>query len=249
MSYTPKYTSEQDIESLLQISISSSTKPNDTDVEKWIEEIERGMDTTIYGSYATGTHPNGMKCDVLPIDSIPEGTINWLEYITTYGYTPSSGIIVMPPITPIITITAVYRNLAGLDADTDWELLTQGPGSGSSFIPLKKVGKQNAEQIWGLFFYQNLPSEGPQRVEIIGTYGYNIDAKILREYATLKVADKVLFSKIRTSDPGGLTMFTGGNLTRHVQVEWSTMRSVLKERAKEIEKLYFPSPKLRLAIL
>jgi len=240
MSYQPIYTSELSVEGLTQITVTDTSKPNSTQLLNWIEEIEKGIDELSLGSYETGNYPNGMMVDVPYTKAMAENTIGWFEYITTYGYTPQTGRVVIPVIGPFVTITALYRNKNALDEAIDWEALIEGPASGSSWIPLKRKSKTKDLLIFGVFFYDNLPSPGYQRIQIVGTYGWNVNSKVLREYATLKVAEKLLFGKISTSDPGGFPQFSGGRFGRFAQTQFDRKLKVIKERTEEIEEKYFP---------
>jgi len=81
ISYVPQYTSELLIEGITQITITTATKPTTAQTLAWIEEIEKGMDSKLLGSYtATDEY-----IDVPSQRSVSRFTLEWLELLSTYG--------------------------------------------------------------------------------------------------------------------------------------------------------------------
>lgn len=166
MPYAPKYTSEDLVEALLQTTIDNSTIPTSSQLLTWIEEVEKKMDADLLGSYTATDELNDVE------------TVNDQE-------------VFKPKFTPILTVTNLYRNKAALHDAVDYELLTEGPGDSTHFVILKAVvcGKLVG---YALYIYDRHPGIGRNKVKITYTYGYNIDSKVLQEYATKKVALQVL---------------------------------------------------------
>ena len=173
MSYTPKYTSEEKVEDLLQITIDDSSVPTSTQLLDIIERVEKEMDARLLGSY-TSTD------ELVDSDGKP---------------------FIQPNFLPIISVVSLYVNGANPNQTPSWTQLTEGPGEGSSFIVVKKNFAGKLLGI-GLYFYDNIPIRGKARIKITYDYGFNFDGKLLEEYATKRVALEVLMVRSFHEDYG-----------------------------------------------
>jgi len=236
MTWVPKYTSIQRIETELSMKIDSDTVPNETEVLNIIEEVENEIDSKLLYRY----HLISGYIDVEPVEGISEQTAEWIEYISRYDYSPTTGRVVIPNLIPIISIDAsgVHTRESALGATTSWNLVQEGLDK--DFIQLKKQTKDGQELGFALYFFNNAPAAGLARVRASYWYGYNINKAILRKYATKKVALEVLSIKQRSSQPAGLTQFRGGDLQSFVGTQYDSMVERLKAEIEEIETKYFP---------
>jgi len=241
MVYTPKYAKRSDIEDFLQITIDPTTKPTSIQVLNWIEEAESGVDQRLLGSYSTKAYPNGMMIDVYPLPVYAKGTVKWFEYVTTHPELPPYGRIIIPPIVPIISVTALYRNTADLHQAPNWEQLTEGPGTNTDFIVLKKKSKTGQLLGFAFYIYRNLPTTGYHRLQFVGSYGWNIPTAILKEYVTLTAAKTTLFALTQVSEPVAPQEFIGGDFGRFVGISFRERINYINERLRQIEEKHFPS--------
>jgi len=230
MAYTPKYTSERLVESLLQIDISDSTSPNSSQVLKWIEEVEKYIDEKGWGSQSvTDELIDVPQRAFLENDILPQQA----ETVTR-----DIGRIVIFPKRPIISIANLYVNEANLDEAENWKARYEGKGANKHFIKLFAGRKKLA---YGVFFHTDPPQPGYQRVRASYTWGWNVDPKILQQYATLKVAIQVLYAKMATSEPTGVTSFVGPGFTTAVMTTQYSER--IERFQREVERLEEGFPK------
>jgi len=225
MAYTPKYTSERLVEGLLQIDISDSTSPNSSEVLKWIEEVEKYIDEHGWGSQTvTDELIDVPQRAFLENDILPEQA----ETVTR-----DIGRIVIFPKRPIISIASLFVNEADLDEAENWKARYEGKGTNKHFIKLHAGRKKLA---YGVFFHTEPPQPGYQRVKASYTWGWNVDSKILQKYATLKVAVQVLYAKMATSEPTGVTSFVGPGFTTAVMTtQYSERIERFERKIKEME--------------
>jgi len=232
-----KYTSETDVEAFTQMDIKDDTNPNSTEVGNWIDEVEAMIDAQLLGTYTA----TDVKIDVEPTFAYAKNTIKWLEEVSTYGYSEPRARIVIPPYLPIISVTKLYRNTASLSQAENWEELVEGPGANTHFIVLKRRTKTGALLGFAFYIYDNIPTAGRERLKATYTYGWNLSTNILREYATLKVAEKVLTARVLSGEPVGIASYTGPDLQSFVNTQYQAMLDYIERRTKEIEERYFPN--------
>jgi len=225
MAYTPKYTSERLVESLLQIDISDSTSPNSSQVLKWIEEVEKYIDERGWGSQSVTDE----------LIDVPQRAFLEDNILTeaAESVTRDIGRIVIFPKRPIISISRLYVNEAALDEAEDWRSRCEGRGPDADYVKLYAGRKKLA---YGIFFHSNPPQPGYQRIKASYTWGWNVNPKILQKYATLKVAVQVLYAKMATSEPTGVTSFVGPGFTTAVMTtQYSERIERFERKIKEME--------------
>jgi len=241
MSYTPKWTSEARVEALLQIDITSATDPNSTELLDWIEEVETSM---LADNLGTQTTPSLTEFDVPPSHALAKETIGWFHA----GLPESTqGRIVVPPYVPIVSVNSgtVSRNKASLNQAPDWELLKAKDNfpsdSDTDFMILYEVDKKTGKRLgFAFYFYNNIPEAGYRRLRGTWVYGHNVDSEILREYATLKVAEKVILARLFSAQPMNLASYTGGDMNTYVNTQFEVQLEWIRQRIGEIEKRHFP---------
>jgi len=225
MAYSPKYTSERLVESLLQIDISDSTSPNSSEVLKWIEEVEKYIDEKGWGSQSVTDE----------LIDVPQRAFleNDILAEAAESVTRDIGRVVIFPKRPIISISNLFVNEADLDEAENWKERYEGKGTNKHFVKLYAGRKKLA---YGVFFHTDPPEPGYQRVKASYTWGWNVDPKILQKYATLKVAVQVLYAKMATSEPTGVTSFVGPGFTTAVMTtQYSERIERFERKIKEME--------------
>lgn len=246
MSYVAKYCTVEDVSRFLQIDISTGTKPSDQDVLKFIEEVEAKMDDGNLGIMSTDVLT---KFDVLPQNTYGQNTVSTQD---TGIPEADEGVVVVPPFTPIITIFSgtLSRNTASLDDTESWEVLKEGPGDNTDFIVLKQKTRNNRYYGYALFFYGDAPYAGKESLRATWSYGYNINSPILREYAMLKVAEKVILGRLMSGQPMNVATYTAGaDLNTYVNVQFEAQLAYIKDRCAEIEKNHWPRKPIPVAFL
>jgi len=243
LSYTPVYTSEADIERYLSISISTATTPTTAQTLDFIEEVETSM---LKQGWGTQTAVSGTVMDVHPTHAVSRGTVAWwLQGLpaTTHGR------VVVPPYLPIVSVTsgAFFKNDAGLSSTPDWELLTckdNLPGAADTdFMIVKKYNHKTGNYDGIAFsFYHDIPSAGSRRLSGGYVYGYNVDTKILREYATLKVCEKIILARLYSGQPMNVVSMTGGDMNSWINTQFDIQMVYIRTRCEEIEKKHLPEP-------
>ena len=236
MTYAPKYTSAAKVEGLTQFAAGAATNPSDTEILAWIEEVETDADAR--DLYQT-THTDEI-IDIVPELEYPaKGTIAWLESISGQPYIEACHSILVPPHTPIVSISKLYRRTSGLAETAAWEELTEGPSSTGSFIIIKKKTKTGQYLGIAIYFYQNEPDIGYGRVKMTYISGWNLSTTILGEWCSLKVALKVMDSVINATTPTGSSGYGLGDARIDVD-QMERKMSLWLKRIEEIEKEYFP---------
>jgi len=238
--YTPKFTSEANVEALLQMEFDASTYPSSVQVLDWIEEIETDViERNLYQRTATDVY-----IDVPASRLQPEfNSYSWTYHVKSDRMIVGRGGGVLVPLTnvkkPIISIVSLYKNDADLNDAPDWVELTEGPGEGSSFILLTSTSRTGEVLGYALWFYDNFPLAGPKRLKMTYTYGYNVNTEILDRYCTLGVAIKVLQALRGTANPGGLAEFTG-TLGTYVPTHYESRIEDFRREMRLIEEMHFP---------
>ena len=240
-----KYTDERKVERYLQINIDEDTYPSSSDVEYFIQEVESYMDGLLLGTYTAVDE----YIDVKPTQALSKDTIAWIEYLTSYGYTPAQGRFVIPPLLPIVSVTSLKKNESPLSSDPNWVTLTEGPGSGSDFIILKRRVRSGQILGFGLYIYNNIPEAGYQRLKGTWVYGWNLPSNILSEYATLRVAEKVLLARSLSGEPVGISEYRGPDLQDFLNTKVDVILDRVSKRIGEIEEKYFPTTRVPITSL
>jgi len=239
------YCNETDIEGIVQLSITDSTAPTTTQVASWITQVEADVDARCLGTYLVTDE----LVDVAPVLSYPaRNTVAWLRAIAAGGYEDivSSNIIPLPRI-PIISISSLSRRTSALGSTDVWETLTEGTTSGADFIIIKSRTKTNQYLGFGLYFHDNRPYDGFQRLKVTYNYGWNLSASIIGEWVSLKVAIKVLDAIIAATSPIGSSGY--GMMDVNITIDPTRRRTDIKERLLEIERMYFPEKKFGIAVV
>jgi len=245
MSYQTKYTSIELVEALTQMSLTESTDPTRTEVFNWIEEVEKEIDARKLGWKDGGSEGDGYDAVNVYID-VPERSAKEEVAISQKERTEGVRIVYPQRYVPIISVTSLYRRKSLLTETPEWEELKQGYYEGwtetsdTDWMPIIEEGKCGQKHIIGFLFYGKKPDYGPARLKGTWKYGYNIPGKILQEYATLKVAVRVLEAAVAAGEPTRVGTYTGGDFQSFVNVELRNQINEWKERIKEIERLYFP---------
>lgn len=81
---------------------------------------------------------------------------------------------------PIVTMTKLEVNSAGLSQATNWTQLAEGPGASTHFIVDKGDGL--------IHFYNSVPAKGRQRIRISYTAGYSAVPKSVEQVCVEVVA-------------------------------------------------------------
>lgn len=239
--YAPIWTSITDIERFLQIDLDADTKPSDGEVLEFIDEVEASMTKERWG---TQTAVSGTAIDISPTGAISQGSVAWWLQGLPDG---EMGRVAIPQFLPIVSVTSgsVYRNNADLSNAPSMELLVckdNLPGaSDTDFMMIKKVNhKTGNDDGIALYFYNNIPTAGRRRITAEWVYGYNIATKILREYATLKVCEKVILARLFSGQPMNVATFDGGGMNVYVNTQFEVQQAYIDKRTAEIERRHFP---------
>jgi len=241
--YEPKWTAIRDIERFLQVSLDSDTKPSDGEALDFIEEVETSMLKQGWGSQ---TAVSGTVMTVQPTHAISRGSVAWwLQGLPEAAL----GRVVIPPHAPIISVTsgAFFKNTQSLSAAPSWELLTckdnLPSAADTDFLIMKRKNHKtgNYDGI-GLYFYHDIPTAGRRRLSGGWVYGYNVDSKILREYATLKVCEKVILARLFSGQPMNVVSHTGGDMNSWINTQFEVQLAYIKARCDEIKDLHLPEP-------
>jgi hypothetical protein len=162
-----QYTDISKVEALIQILFDGSDVNNPTraQVNVWIDEVSKEIDHKALGYY-------GVVGELTDANGTP------------YVYLNRQ---------PIICITGlgIAVNLAEQDEATDYEYRLEGPGANTHFNILRKAFG-NKTLGYTLYFYDDVPEAGTSRIFASYAYGWNMDWIILSEYATAKVAVRVI---------------------------------------------------------
>jgi hypothetical protein len=239
------YCDETDIEAITQFDVTASTDPSTTEVAAWIAQVEADVDARCLGTYTITDE----LVDVMPLLGYPaKGTVAWLESIArkSYDLVETNNIIPLPRI-PIISVDSLSRRTSSLGSTDVWESLDEGTSSGDSFIIIKSRTKTNQYLGFGLYFHDNRPYDGFQRLKVTYDYGWSLNTSIIGEWASLKVSLKVLDAIINDSTPVGAGDY--GVLDVRIGLDPARRRVDIKERLKEIETNYFPEKKLGIALI
>ena len=241
-----RYVSPEDIENFLQVDIKSTTTPSTAQVEDIIGQVDAQIDARRLGNISSDVL---IKFSVLDATTLAKDSIAWFQA----GLPPTeTGLIVVPPMTPFSTIVSgtLSTNKAELSQAENWDVLAEGPGASTDFIILKKRGRNNKHLGYALYFYSSkAPSAGYDKLRGTFMYGYDVDSRILGEYAKLKVSEQVIVSTLRTARPLGLATYTGGDMSTFVNTQFAGLMEYIRIRAEEIEMRHFPEDPIGVAVM
>jgi len=259
MSYIPKYTSEEKVEKLTQMTIDATTDPNSTEVLEWIEEVEKEVDVKKLGWGDGRSEGQGYAASnvYLSVPRIRVGLRPLSKFkLLVKGLDPeilTKGAVVPLqelrywPIIPGQTVTLERRTSSELDDVPEWESLTRGYYSGwieagdTDYMVLTTRGRAGQEHgVAFLIYSDKTPRGGHASLRASFSYGWNLPGKILSRYCTLKVGIRVLEAAVEAGEPTRIATFTGGDFQTFVNTELSNTISRWEEEIKEIEKKYFP---------
>jgi len=246
MTYTPQYTSQTRINGITQFTAGAATNPSTTEILDWIEEVEADADQRMLGSYTL----TDFAFDISPTSTIPRNfqKAGWLEWVRLYGYDFAEGLVVVPPYVPIISISSLSRRTSGLTEAEAWEALTEGPAANSSWVQIKKKGRNKQYYGVAIFFYDNIPVAGIGRVKMTYNYGWNLPTTIIREWCGLKVAIKVFEALLAANIPYG-TQDYGVVDVRVTAAELKRKWATALDRIAEIELKHFPTEPKNIGVL
>jgi len=156
--------------------------------------------------------------------------------------------VVVPPYKPVVSVTSgsFYRNKATLSDTPDWEILICKDNlfgaDETDFMTVKRYNHKtgNYDGV-AFYFYHDIPTAGRRRVTGGWVYGYNLDSKILQEYATLKVCEKVILARLFSGNPMNLASFTGGDINSYVNTQYEAQLAWIAQRCEKLEKDHFPT--------
>jgi len=233
MSYQPKYTSEKYVERLVRFDITNETSPSSIEVNEIIEEVENEIDNRKLGWADDASYGTGYSISNLYID-VPGDEDETVTEVYLRGY-------------PIISMISLYRRTSSELYDTPvWEELTQGyyegwtEASDSHYKLIEVTGRDGQKYGIGFYFYKKKPKSGKARLKASFTYSYLVPQTILREYASLRVAVRVLELAIASGEPTRISEYTGGELQSFVASQFNAQISNWKKRIEEIEEKHFP---------
>lgn len=237
------YTSEIKIEAVVQMSITDSTEPTSTQVTQWITEIEADADARALAEYTL----TDQLIDVLPgLDYPAADTLAWLEALAGKRYEEIKNLVLIPPFTPIVSISSLSKRKSSLGTTDDWEVLTEGTTADTDYILLKKRTRTKQYLGFAIYFHHNNPTPGYQRIKMTYNHGWDLDTNIIGEWCTLKVALKVLAARLEAETPAAASDY--GIADTRVGIDLERRILITQRRIDEIERKYFPREELGVVL-
>lgn len=223
LAYESKYCDLDGLEEYMQFAITDDSKPNINEALTLLKSAEAEIDSKEWGKYTQVDEYIDGRYEIL--------TFQW-QYVGFFAQ------IFYPRHTNIIRIITCHYNSGGVpSSDPTWIEVKEGPGTGSSFVVLRKAVLK--EQLGNaLLFYMNTPYPGPLRLRVTYEYGMNIDISLLKEYAG-KLATK-----------GGLEMRSAAEEI-NVNLEkgpWAALYKKHDERLKYLRDEVFPKKTRRVYV-
>lgn len=181
------YTTETLVEGYLRTTFDGTTTPSSTDIASWISWAEAEIDAkaqTTFGTaavadevYDYNEHTTWMTPEALYFEEqvTREDSFRFLLHDTLQLKNK-----------PIVSITSVYKNTAGINSAESWQLLTSG--AGGDYLSDLTNGR--------LIFIQNTPRYGLRSAKVSYVYGYSSVPAVVQRLATLLVAREVISSAI-----------------------------------------------------
>ena len=222
------YTTEADIEILLGFSLDSTTTPSSTQVDTIIDDVSAEMDAFGLGRNYDTTVYIDVVSEQKNLPTIAQYTYR-NEYLEGTG-----GLYVIPPKTPIITISNLWVNESDPGSTASWTAHTEGPASGASFVVLRAQCR-NKLLGYALYFFEDIPDVGRSRIKMNILWGWDMDTSILKRYATLKAGERVLQAKMSTNAPDHLAQYVGGEIQQYIPAAYGERLKLIREEIKEME--------------
>jgi len=247
MSYVFKYTSETDIERMVQFSITDDTRPSSIQVAEIIKRVEKEIDARWLGWPDGGSYGQGYSISNLYID-VPSTYTE--EEPSVLGETVEKVYIPYP----IVKMNKLERRTSSIEDTPVWEELTEGYYSGwtegdSDYMVIWTTGPDGQRYGIGWYFYSSKkPKAGRARLRASFTYSYLVPEYILKEYATLKASIQVLELAVASGEPTRLSVYTGGDFQEFVPRELSKVIASWQERLRGIEEKHFPKARNPLSL-
>lgn len=226
------------VEGLTQVVINDATSPSTDETLVFIEQVESQITDRALGSH-TATN---QYVDVPPYGKAG-GSYDWKYNVRTGRLDWDLGEGVIVPLAgmkaPIISITSCAKNDEAADDTPSWDTLTEWDGStdDTDYMLLKSGLRDLGYALW---FYQNYPYTGPKRLRITYSYGWNVDSDILADWATYKVAIRVLQARLNTNNPDGMAAYDGGDLGVFVPRHYKDLIAHYWASIRYIERTHFP---------
>jgi len=233
------WVTETDAEGYAQVSITSSSTPNTTQVTAWIEAAEADIRENHLAEHIA----ENIYLDV-PTEKSDHGVYDQ-EYNISTG-TLTTNITQRTLHIPLTNILKPLREIIKLEKNDEaysdapnWTTLTEGPADGSSFLLRQSGDKQ---QGYMLVFYDNYPLAGPKRIRLTYKYGHNVDPAKLREWAGKRVAVEILKARMGTNNIDNLSYIDAGDFGLQMNTRYIERIREYKEDIAGIEARYFPKP-------
>lgn len=238
------YTSLNSVEGITQFHAELDTNPTTDQIAQWITEVEADADAMGIGEYTL----TDQLVDVYPKLGTPSvNTIAWLEKAAGISYDEITNLIIIPPFTPVVSISSLSKRTSSLGSTDAWEALTEGTTADTDFIILKKRTKTKKYLGFAVYFHHDNPEPGYQRVKMTYNYGWNLSTDIIGEWCTLKVALKVFQALQEAETPTASAQYAIENT--NISLNLDARVALVKVRIEELEDKYFPEKELGIALL
>jgi hypothetical protein len=107
---------------------------------------------------------------------------------------------------PILSVSSLARNTAGLTQAPVWDALTEGPGLNTHYLLYNEEGK--------IYFYSNTPGDGKKKIKLTYVAGYSAVPDAVKQVVKYLVAEAlkgILKRQIAPQELIRLTMEDGGD--------------------------------------
>ena len=141
---------------------------------------------------------------------------------------------------PVISITSLETNSAGITSADSWTTLTQQEGSGGDFIISNKI-------LGELTFVDNFPNSGERSIRTTYIYGTSTVPKNVERLTILLSVREILMSKMHSSQFDGVdpVSIQGINLSKGIRESGDYLRQI----QREIIELYKSIPRYKTAVV
>lgn len=221
----------------LQTTISASSSPTLTEVNTWIEEAEDLIDNRLGTGFTSGTSTTTnvvMSFDEHTAFIKDNNSKILVPGQDTFGGNKNDSVYLLDSnglkVSPIISITSLYRNTAGSDISADsWELLSENTGSGGDYMLDKSTGLVQ--------FQQNTPYFGLKRaIKWSGAAGYSSIPLRIQTLATKLVAQRALQTKVKKAMFSNTDSYTLEGFSRKKELGQNV--TYLQELDRDVDKLW-----------
>ena len=106
---------------------------------------------------------------------------------------------------PVVSVTTLSRNKAGLNAATDWETLTEGPGASTHFLLYKGEGR--------IYCYDRIPCYDRKNIKVTYVIGFSAVPDTVQQVCKQLVVNALRGMLMRKILPADLTqiVMAGGD--------------------------------------